>query len=107
MALPDDGKLVRDRIPDIIRAGGDDPDVSVIDPADLQEALQRKLAEEVAELRAADLGDKPEEIADVLEVLVAVATELGYDWAGIEALAVQKRRARGGFADRLWLHPRR
>lgn len=97
------GKLVRDRIPEIIRAGGGDPVVTVLGDADYREALLEKLFEEAAELREASAAGVAEEIADVLEVLRAVAHVHGYEWWDIEKIAEVKRTERGAFLERLHL----
>ena len=63
-------KLVRDRIPEIIKANGQTACFSVLDKTQLQAALKKKLCEEVGEyLDSADL----EELADILEVIDALA----------------------------------
>ncbi|KUI09921.1 phosphoribosyl-ATP pyrophosphohydrolase [Mycolicibacterium acapulense] len=98
------GKLVRDRIPDIIRASGRIPRATTL-PADAyRRALVDKLHEEVAELGAAPTTESLlDEAADVLEVLTAIAVEHGADLATIGDIAQAKRHERGGFDLRLWL----
>ncbi|MER5646817.1 nucleoside triphosphate pyrophosphohydrolase [Streptosporangium sp. NPDC002524] len=97
------GKLVRDRIPEIIRENGGEPVVTVLDDADYREALLEKLFEEAAELREAPAAEVAEEIADVLEVLRAVAHVHGYEWWDIEKVAEDKRAERGAFSGRIHL----
>ncbi|MGW5263942.1 nucleoside triphosphate pyrophosphohydrolase [Microbispora sp. NPDC004025] len=97
------GKLVRDKIPDIIRRDGREPVVTVLDEVAFREALLAKLLEESAELSEAPPAQVPEEIADVLEVLQALARVHGQDWRDIERLADAKRAERGGFHDRVYL----
>ena len=102
MAMP--GKLVRDRIPEIVRASGRSPLVRQLGDDERLLALLDKLQEEADELRAATtVEDRTEEMADVLEVLGAIATELGLDWSAVEATAATKRDERGGFQDGLWM----
>lgn len=104
MALPSAGKLVRDRIPEVVRAAGREPDVVVItSDDDYTNALDRKLVEEVAELRNAGVDDRVEELADVYEVLLALARAHGLDWHTVEQAADAKRSERGGFDERLWM----
>lgn len=52
-----DGKLVRDRIPDIIRANGEEPITYQADPAEYRRRLRDKLLEEVDEFLTADPGN--------------------------------------------------
>ncbi len=98
------GKLVRDRIPEIIRSTGRTPEVRVLQGEELVEALLLKLEEETSELRAAaSTAERVEELADILEVVQALARRLGVDTAGLTRAADAKRAERGGFDDGLWL----
>ncbi|MFF5108099.1 hypothetical protein [Streptosporangium sp. NPDC000509] len=94
---------MRDRIPEIIRAHGREPVVTVLGDADYRAALLEKLFEEAAELREAPAAEVAEEIADVLEVLRAVAHIHGYEWWDIEKVAETKRAERGAFLGRIYL----
>ena len=68
-------KLVRDRIPEIIEKDGKRCEVEIVDDGKALEYLYKKLQEEVDEL----LEDRNlEEIADVVEVLFAIAGKYGY-----------------------------
>ncbi|MEV4583323.1 nucleoside triphosphate pyrophosphohydrolase [Nonomuraea jabiensis] len=97
------GKLVRDKIPDIIRQGGEQPVITVLDDVDYRNALLTKLFEEATELGEASPSEVAEEIADAYEVLRALATVHGHDWSAIEKVAASKREERGGFRHRLYL----
>ena len=69
-------KLVRDKIPQIIRETGAEPLVRVADEAEYVQLLRRKLLEEVGEFL--DSG-ATEELADILEVVLALASQHGVD----------------------------
>ncbi|MFE9323529.1 nucleoside triphosphate pyrophosphohydrolase [Nocardia sp. NPDC052278] len=98
------GKLVRDLIPEIIRATGRAPAVRVLDAQGYENALHDKLLEEAAELRQATTHDERlTEAADVLEVLRALSIFSGFTLDDVIRAAEQKRIERGGFTDRLWL----
>jgi len=97
------GKLVRDRIPEIIEASGGQPNTVVIQGQELLDALHAKLDEEAAEVHGASAQGIAEEIADVLEVLRALAGWHGITWDQIEAHRVAKKRDRGGFDRGIWL----
>ncbi|MFC6085282.1 phosphoribosyl-ATP pyrophosphohydrolase [Sphaerisporangium aureirubrum] len=97
------GKLVRDRIPEIIEAGGRTAKVRVLGESELVPALTAKLAEEAEELRLAEPGDRLEELADVHEVLAVLTTALGFSGEQVQEAARRKRVDRGGFSGRLWL----
>jgi predicted house-cleaning noncanonical NTP pyrophosphatase (MazG superfamily) len=97
-------KLVRDKIPEIMRAAGQRAVVHTADPIEFQVLLRQKLTEEVDEFL---MSQDPEELADILEVLYALADCLGLDAAGLEALREAKAELRGGFAERVvWHGPR-
>lgn len=97
------GKLVRDRIPEIIEASGRTPVVRVLDSASYEAALLDKLLEEAQELQEATPEDRLEEAADVYEVLLAIAELIGVEIRRVAERADVKRAERGGFRDRLWL----
>jgi predicted house-cleaning noncanonical NTP pyrophosphatase (MazG superfamily) len=97
------GKLVRDRIPGLISAGGGKPNVRVLDEQGFDAALMDKLLEEATELRDADVSDRLEEAADVYEVLLSILDAQGLTAQDLVAAAHDKRQRRGGFSRRLWL----
>lgn len=70
---------------------------------DYRAALLEKLFEEAAELREAADSEVAEEIADVLEVLRAIAKAHGHEWADIEKVGEAKRAERGAFLGRIHL----
>lgn len=93
-------KLVRDRIPEIIAKAGKTPVIRVLPEAEYLAALDAKLTEELAEYQA---DKSPEELADLLEVLMAAAEARGYGFEQIERIRQEKAEKRGGFRDRIWL----
>lgn len=96
------GKLVRDRIPEIIRAEGREPVVTT-DQGMLPVCL--KIIEEVEELAAATSHyDQVEELADIFEGLLAAAARLNVDPLEIKLKADFKRKTRGGFDQGYILH---
>lgn len=97
------GKLVRDRIPEIIEADGRKPRVRRLSGEALLAALHDKLDEEHAEFIAAE-GDKTrcEELADMIEVIIALAGQHGCDEAGLMEIVARKRKERGRFSEGLF-----
>lgn len=93
-------KLVRDKIPEIIRAQGDTPRIRVLDQAEYTVCLEAKLDEEVREYHR---DRNLEELADILEVVYALAENLGHSRQELESVYDRKHDARGGFRDRLFL----
>ncbi|MGH8909906.1 MAG: hypothetical protein ACRD0K_26275 [Egibacteraceae bacterium] len=49
-------------------------------------------------------SEDPEELADILEVVLTLAGDLGVDAAGLETLRAAKAAERGGFAGRVVWH---
>ena len=95
-------KLVRDKIPDIIWEQGHIPITKVVEGDELADALNEKLREEVQEWIDSDTD--AEELADILEVLMAIARHHGILWSDIEEARVKKARDRGIFSEGIiWL----
>lgn len=95
------GKLVRDRIPELIEAQGKIPVIRILRHDDeYRECLQQKLREEVDEYIA---SGEIEELADVFEVILALLDIEGRTIAELEQARIRKRRERGGFDGRLYL----
>ena len=93
-------KLVRDNIPAIIQQHGETPITRTLETAEYQDALLRKLHEEVAEFCATG---HLEELADILEVVYALAAVAGMNQGQLEAVRQDKLRERGGFRHRVFL----
>jgi len=93
-------KLVRDKIPDVITRRGDKPVTQVLDADAYRQELRRKLQEEVAEFGE---SGEVEELADVLEVVYALAAAEGVSQFQLEEMRKRKRRERGGFDRRMLL----
>lgn len=94
------GKLVRDLIPQIIREDGAEPVTYTAGREEYRSRLRDKLGEEVAEFLDADEDSAPEELADVLEVVRALAADLGVGADQLEKIRAAKAAARGAFAER-------
>lgn len=93
-------KLVRDHIPEIIEGSGKTCVTRTLSEAEYLAALDVKLTEELAEYQA----DKSmEELADLLEVMMAVAQARGHSFAEVEGIRREKAEKRGGFYQRIYL----
>ncbi len=94
-------KLVRDKIPEIIKSNNSVPRYHVInDDNEYLKALLDKDVEEGKELAEdTNLG----ELADKLEVLYAIAKVCGYSPEQIEHARLVKLEERGGFDQRIFL----
>jgi len=93
-------KLVRDRIPELIKGNGQSCLYRTLNDQDYLEALDAKLNEELNEY----LEDKSmEELADLLEVIRAVIAARGFSYEEVETIRKTKADQRGGFEKRIWL----
>lgn len=93
-------KLVRDRIPDMIRASGEIPNVRPLSDSEYLLSLDEKLDEEVGEYHR-DGG--VEELGDIMEVLFALAETMDFSRQDLVAVCDEKRKKRGGFSQRQFL----
>ena len=93
------GKLVRDKIPQIIMSDGKNPIIRTLSDDEYLKELDRKLDEEVSEYQA----DKSlEEMADVLEVLFAICEARGHSVNELMKVRDEKRENRGGFKEKIF-----
>ncbi len=93
-------KLVRDRIPEIIEKQGKTCITEILTEAEYLRLADEKLNEELAEYQE---SKSMEELADLLEVIEAVAAARGCGWEELLAVRDEKRQKRGGFQDRILL----
>lgn len=94
-------KLVRDRIPEIIRSRGGNPVVRVArDDEEYVLMLMNKLDEEVGEYL---MDGDPGELADILEVIYALCDAKRITREELELLRKNKAEERGGFKKRIFL----
>ena len=93
-------KLVRDKIPQIIENSGKTCRTRVLSDDEYVTALDMKLREELNEYLA---DGSMEELADLLEVMMAAAEARGHTFDEVEAIRRDKAEKRGSFHDRIWL----
>ena len=93
-------KLVRDKIPEIIKASGKTYETEILSDEEYLQMLDKKLDEELTEYHQ---EQNIEELADLLEVLYATARARGYSIEEIEKVRIDKRKARGGFDKKILL----
>jgi predicted house-cleaning noncanonical NTP pyrophosphatase (MazG superfamily) len=96
-------KLVRDRIPEIIRKSGNECEFVILSEAEYRQALLQKLIEEAGEAASAHEEDLVAELADLYEVIDAVMASFGISGDRLLAEQIKRREARGGFAQKIML----
>jgi|BioPla2DNA2_1021312.scaffolds.fasta_scaffold17646_3 predicted house-cleaning noncanonical NTP pyrophosphatase (MazG superfamily) len=93
-------KLVRDKIPEIIETAGKHADIRIADDSEYANLLREKLTEEVDEYLQ---SDDPEELADIIEVVISLGALYNLSVDGLMKTAADKREKRGGFEKRIVL----
>lgn len=93
-------KLVRDKIPEIIEGSNRKCETVILDQEQYTQELKKKLMEEIQEyLEAQNI----EELADILEVVFALAKVHGTTEQELLTVRDQKLEERGGFDNRIFL----
>ena len=93
-------KLVRDKIPEIIRSNGKVPIMHFASNEEYKKRLKAKLQEEVTEFLE---DSNKEELADILEVIYALCNLYGFDKNELEKTRKDKIKKRGGFKKKIIL----
>ncbi len=93
-------KLVRDKIPEIIKSKGKIPVVRFAGDSEYFEKLKQKLLEETSEFLE---KEKEEELADILEAVYAICDYKKIKKSSLEKLRKKKAIERGAFKKRIIL----
>ena len=97
-------KLVRDNIPEIIRNNDGEPIYRVLNDNEYWEYLLKKDTEELEEVRASlSIEDRKKELADKLELIIAMSEFSGFTLQDVIEEANRKRNKNGGLQKRLLL----
>lgn len=102
--MPIYNKLVRDKVPQIIEAKGKKASTKILTNEEYVKELKKKCLEEVDEyMKAKTDQEAKEELADIIEVLNAIAKTHGSSMEEIENIRLQKKQSRGGFQEQVFL----
>lgn len=93
-------KLIRDKIPEIIEQAGKTCTVEILGEEEYLLKLDEKLNEECAEYQK---DKNVEELADILEVVYAIAKAKGVSEKELNSLRTDKAERRGAFEKKLLL----
>ena len=93
-------KLVRDNIPFICEKNGQTPETIILDDKNYTSALKEKLYEEVEEYL---LDFNIEELADIVEVIEALAENQGSSLDEIMKIKLYKQTKNGAFKNKVFL----
>jgi predicted house-cleaning noncanonical NTP pyrophosphatase (MazG superfamily) len=102
--MPTYHKLVRDKIPQIIESKGKEFSTKVLNDEDFIKYLKEKAYEELDEYCTAETDrEAVEELADLLEVIRALAKHHGSSIEEVEVVRKYKAEKRGGFQEKVFL----
>ena len=93
-------KLVRDRIPQLIKESGRNCNSRILEGREYFDALLDKIVEEIEEYR---VSEKEEELADVYEVLDCIVQWKEYEPLHLDYLQLIRREERGSYQERVLL----
>lgn len=96
-------KLVRDNIPNIIKSNGEIPITRILDSDEYKKELENKLYEEYQEVLNSSEDDRIEELADMLEIIKALANLENKTLNDVILVAEQKNKKRGAFDEKIYL----
>ncbi|WP_270340714.1 nucleoside triphosphate pyrophosphohydrolase [Bacillus mobilis] len=102
--MPTYNKLIRDKIPQIIKANGKTPTTRILPEEEYIKEICKKTEEELTEYLEADTKEhKLEELSDLLELINALAEHEGTTLEEIDKIRRKKAKERGGFQNRIYL----
>jgi predicted house-cleaning noncanonical NTP pyrophosphatase (MazG superfamily) len=102
--MPVYNKLVRDKIPQIIEQAGKTLTTRILEDDEYRKELRKKAFEELEEyMNASDDETALEELADVLEIIHALAECHGSSIERVEQIRAEKAEKRGGFKEKIFL----
>ena len=96
-------KLVRDKIPEIIKSKGETPIISILSDDRYKEQLENKLYEEYKEVIESSGRDRIEELADMLEIIKALAKLENSNLEEVIEVSKEKVKKRGAFDKKIYL----
>jgi len=98
-------KLIRDKIPEIIKKDGERAITRILDDEEFKEELTKKLVEESSEVVEAgtNKSELTKEIGDVLEVIESIIRTFKLDQDEIDKMKKERREKRGSFDKKIFL----
>lgn len=102
--MPNHNKLVRDKIPEIIASTGKKFSTRILSNEEYITELKKKSFEELHEyVETTKQADAIEELADLLEIMHALAEYHASSIEEVEKVRQEKAAKRGGFKEKIYL----
>ncbi|MDA1547404.1 nucleoside triphosphate pyrophosphohydrolase [Bacillus cereus group sp. TH253LC] len=102
--MPTYNKLIRNKIPQIIKANGKTPTTRILPQDEYIKEICKKTEEELTEYLEANTKEhKLEELSDLLELINALVEYEGTTLEEIDKIRKKKAAERGGFQNRIFL----
>jgi len=97
-------KLIRDRIPEIIKKDGNTADIIILSEESFNQAIKQKLIEEATEVANAETRDDIlGELADLQEVMDTIKQMYNINTLEVNTIQAVKALQRGKFEKKLYL----
>lgn len=93
-------KLVRDKIPEIIKSKGEKAKIRILNNEEYKKELDKKLVEEVNEYLS---DNNVEELADIVEVIYGILNSMNISIEEFEKIRKLKVEKRGAFQNKMFL----
>ena len=93
-------KIVRDKIPQIIRDSGRTCEYKILGESEVKEALQEKLLEKAQIFLKRPSED---ELSDIYELLDAIVETFEYEPLHIDYLKIQNKENKGTYSEKVFL----
>ncbi|MGH0430620.1 nucleoside triphosphate pyrophosphohydrolase [Bacillus hominis] len=102
--MPTHNKLIRNKIPQIIKTNGKTPTTRILPEDEYIKEICKKTEEELTEcLEAKTKSHKLEELSDLLELINSLAEYEGTTLEEINEIRKKKAEERGNFSNRVFL----
>mgnify|MGYP003991491975 CR=1 FL=1 len=96
-------KLVRDKIPELLKKKNILCKIKILNDKEYKESLNKKLQEEVSEFLASKDNEWLEEMADIFEVMLAILKTKNSNFEKLEKIRKLKFDNKGGFSEKILL----
>lgn len=102
--MPVYNKLIRDKIPDIIKKENKKFNIRILDDEEFKFEIIKKIGEEYQELLNSKNNDEEiEELADLFELIITLSGVFDLSLDELNAYRMTKKEKRGGFEEKIFL----